>query len=121
MQSAGYREWPDSHNPTGDDRPVTNFGKVVHWILSLFAKPRKGAGMRTPIHDRTIDPVRMDQINKAVSQSEDSIAAGQMVRKASDRVTVKLADTIRQANGMIGTDLLADRLGRYGENKESST
>lgn len=68
--------------------------------------------MHTQEHATTIDPERLERINRAVSSSETTIAAGRQIRQATDRATVKLAKAVKQATGIMGADLLADREGR---------
>lgn len=65
----------------------------------------------------TIDPDRQARINAAVSTTEDAIAASRHVRAMTDQATAKLATAVRQATGVMGTDLLADRPGRLPKPK----
>ena len=83
------------------------------WIALIWPFAlRRDTEMYPQQQPTTIDPERLERINQAVSSTEDTIAAGRQIRQATDRATVKLAKAVKQATGIMGTDLLADREGR---------
>jgi 2-oxoglutarate dehydrogenase complex dehydrogenase (E1) component-like enzyme len=60
----------------------------------------------------SIHPKQLERIDQAVKSSDDLVATGQQVRSFTEETTEKLTQALRQATGIIGADLLANREGR---------
>jgi hypothetical protein len=86
-------------------------------VINLFVHGRWSEAEMDPSPHTTIDPERLARIQQAVTASADTVAASQQLRAKADQATVKLATAVRQATGVIGTDLLADRPGRLPKPK----
>jgi hypothetical protein len=63
-------------------------------------------------HLSSIHPRQLERIDQAIRASDDVVATGQQVRSFTEETTEKLTQALRQATGIIGADLLANREGR---------